>query len=332
VLRSLIAIGVFCLSASVYAGGIGQACEVEDITTPCVDTSWGLEAHALYLQVGSGFNDSVIKIQTNNGSLNDGSTPKWGWGFQVGGTLVWGNGSDFVWNWYDFRNTYRPSALPSSVYLGKLLINPNQANENLGSLNQVRVDQFDSNKTLEWDQINLEFGQNININDNIHIRPHADLQIARLASYLVDNTSGYNQAKGDYSYGEMWSTVYDGVGPRVGAYFDYLHDSGLGFYAQGAIGLLAGPSKSNLQIIDQLYQVTNFFYNSSILVVPNFDTKLGSRLQFEISQGVLSFDLGWMWDVYSNPLTSVVSDDEKKQNNYSVQGLYFGLKWLGTIA
>lgn len=329
VVKAMVLFGFLGLGSSVFAGAMGEVCEGQDVRLACVMTSWGLEVHALYLQPGENGIESTQVIQTNSGRLTEGVKAKWQWGFQVGGTLEWGTSTDLVWNWYNYRNANNLSSLNSPAYLGTII---QALNKDMQTVHQLQIDSLQSNKSVQWDQVNLEMGQNIDLSSSIHFRPHADFQIARIANFTTRTIVGSTLERGSFVYGQNWSSSYTGVGARLGSELAFIDESGFGFYAQAASGLLAGPSKSHFYHQDPNLQAANILNTSDLPVVAHFDAQLGTRLQFEIAQGLCSFELAWLWNAYTQAITIYETYDMPRRTDFSIQGLYFGLKWLGTIA
>ena len=107
----------------------------------------------------------------------------------------------------------------------------------------------------------------------------------------------------------------------------YSHDNGLGIYANAAVAILAGTRAYNATYTDSF--TNNFKFNSSITgVVPALDAKLGAQYHHALAQGELTLDAGWMWVNYFNVQETLASNT----NDFGLQGLYFGLKWLGSLA
>ncbi len=332
VVKNVLMYGLMCGNASAIAGAMGSICEGQDLTLPCEATSWGLEVHALYLQASEEGMRPLQNIQTSNGRLPYGVATKWQWGFQVGGALEWGSGSDFVWNWYNYRNSKNQSDLAAPIYLGTIVTHSKNFDAFSDNFNQVRIDSLSFSKSIQWDQVNLEVGQTIDVNPVIHLRPHAGLQVTRIANYLVTNILGSSLEQGTFQYGQNWTSSFSGAGPRLGADFNFTHENGWGFYAQGAAGLMAGAGKSNLTHIDQVAQWTNIYSTSSLPVVASFDAKLGSQLKFDVAQGILDVEVAWMWNAYSHAISVYEPLQISYKSDFSIQGVFFGLKWLGTMA
>jgi hypothetical protein len=322
-------------SAFTFAGGMGRVCEVSDVTTPCNPTSWGIEGHALYLQAGDGVFQSTTQIETATGRVKLGLEPTWQWGFQVGATYLLDTGYDWVWSWSNYRNTNNKFILPNPANLGTLLQN------NAGDLSQwdiltnVEVNGASINTTSEWDQINFEFGQHVNFSEAIMFRPHVDLQIVRVANYQNNTFKVSNATDKNTIYAQNRSVMFNGAGPRTGFELSWNSDYGLSLYGQGAFGLFYGVSKSNESFSDYNISMTSIYNVSTMKVVPSLDGKLGGKFHFDFADGVFSLDAGWLWQNYSSVFhVNMVSESNHDVNDvaFSIQGLYMGIHWIGSIA
>jgi hypothetical protein len=122
---------------------------------------------------------------------------------------------------------------------------------------------------------------------------------------------------------------YNGVGPRIGTDLSYLWHEQFSVYGKAAVAVLAGSAKSSFLGAN----VVTIGYDRA-MVVPEIDAKLGVTYSHPISSGSITADAGWLWVNYFNPIVSaniapsVVSN---QNNNFGIQGLYFGLKWAGDL-
>jgi hypothetical protein len=106
----------------------------------------------------------------------------------------------------------------------------------------------------------------------------------------------------------------------------------LGIYGVGAFGLPIGNQSFNTT-----RTTTTLVYNhiSNTGLVPEIDVKLGAQYNHSLNQGTLSADIGWMWINYFNSTLYLQSLNSTLRNprnaNFSLTGLYFGLKWTGNM-
>src|SRR5262249_52949811 len=87
---------------------------------------------------------------------------------------------------------------------------------------------------------------------------------------------------------------------------------------------------------------------SSMRVIPSLQAKLGGTYTYSMAQGDLTLDAGWMWINYFEAISTtggalfgtlpaaigggdVVYPVPPIATNLGLQGVYFGLKWLGNV-
>ena len=325
------AVAVLALSSSaVFAGTMGPVCSAVNVTVPCESTAWDVGARALYLQPvysGGGYSYGAVN---DNGRYQD-HPNSWGWGFMIEGSYHFETGSDANLNWYHFSRS----------------ADKNYTVTNTGSLGQVApitfTNTFSGNISTDpsWDAVNLEFGQHVDYGEKKNIRFHGGVQYARIANtatlsgtVVATVTSIIGDASATYSGNFTRKPTYNGFGPRVGADMGYAWGNGLGVYANGAMALLAGSSKVSNTYTDSL---GNSFSQSASksTIAPELEAKLGLSYDYAVAQGDLTLDLGWMWVNYWNVTQSVAGIGPiagAQEGDFGVQGLYFGLKWLGNVA
>lgn len=302
-------------SSAVFAGTMGPVCTPGSVTVPCESTAWDFAGYALYLQPSfSGDGEFVGSTATTNSTGGITTSyqrrqPNWGWGFKLEGSYHFGTGNDIDLNWYHMNNsrsrTLTTTALPLTSF-----------------------DAFTSNNpTLKvsprWDAVNLEFGQHADFGDMYNVRFHGDIAYFGLHNKdsITSNTVAGTTTAGLYSYASRTGS-YNSVGPRVGADLSYDWGNGLGIYANGATALFVGTKSFNAS--QTLFTgAVNTQTGSVTSIVPEVEGKLGAMYTYAMSQGDLSLDVGWMWINYFHA--------ERNDSDFGLQGLYFGLKWLGNF-
>ncbi len=326
-------------STAAFAGTMGPVCSAVNVTVPCENTAWDIGGRALYLQptVSALGGSSSIVSANNSGTVSRDGNPGYGWGFQLEASYHYSTGNDFDVNWYHFRNGKQAQNL-NTVTLGTLTGNLLASYNTF--YNVTETYGYLSNSTA-WDQVNMEFGQHVDFGENKFGRLHAGMNYSRVGN---NNTA---QAIGTYAttaggaatyYNEIQerSSVYNGFGPRVGMDLGYDWGNGLSVYGNGALSVLAGTTKSSSHpvIYNTAGQPTaNTWYSySNARVVPELDAKLGFMYTYAMAQGDLSFDIGWLWASYMGALSSADSNLGNNNTNFGVQGLYFGMKWVGNVA
>jgi hypothetical protein len=309
------ALAVLVLSSGAsFAGTMGPVCSAVNVTVPCESTAWHVGGQALYLQ-------PTTTAGSLNYTLSDAAgayLPKpnnWNWGFQLEGAYHYGTGSDTNLNWYHLNNTNTKTTQgPFNIIAG--------AGTTFNGTNQATT-------TLnpKWDEVNLEFGQRIDVADMKSIRFHGGVQYAR-----IDNTGSLLITGVSNRVYTSQSITYNGFGPRIGLDFDYNWGNGVGVYARGASSLLAGTSKFNNETTGNVSigSAAASITGSATTVVPELESKLGIKYDYAMAQGDLTLDFGWLWLNYFNAEPSV-SGATITSGDFGLQGLYFGLKWTGNV-
>lgn len=328
-----IATTILMLSAGyVHAGAMGPVCQTTSLTLPCHVHEWLIGGQALYMQMPTNNNFANSTLTGSAGSIDRSGVPKWNWGFQLEGAYRFSNGKDIDLNWYHLRGS-DSGALPSPVYLGSVfnLGEPTGTTSPFSRPNTT-VNTFDSHVNSGWDMVNIEHGRHINFDEDFHARIHFGGEFSRVAqNFYLNNrgTSGLNATS--YRIDTSIQSVFNGFGPRLGLDLVYAMQSGLGFYGKGAVGLLAGTSKTNY-LQTNTENITTGYYLNDLKVVTSTDAKLGMNYMHDLFQGQLTLDLGWMWVNYLNPLSYKLNIGGAGNSLFGIQGVYFGAKWAGELA
>lgn len=326
------AAAVLALSSSAaFAGTMGPVCSAVNVTVPCESTAWDVGARALYLQpsfAGGTYSYAGVNQNNNLVSYDD----AWGWGFMIEGSYHFETGSDANLNWYHFAKNSTGS---------------HNGTQTMAFGNTITVTSADNGTHAgdpSWDAVNLEFGQHVDFGEKKSIRFHGGAQYGRIANQItINNTTtetvtlpapiGSSASTGTVSLGSK--TVFNGFGPRVGADMDYAWGNGLSVYANGAAALLAGSTKLTNTNSSTISGVSRSRSLSKDVVAPELEAKLGIKYDYAVAQGDLTFDAGWMWVNYWNVAQSEnlpIGTPNVNSVDFSVQGLYFGLKWMGNVA
>ncbi|WP_133130644.1 Lpg1974 family pore-forming outer membrane protein [Legionella yabuuchiae] len=308
------AIAIFTLSSSVaFAGTMGPICTPDPVTVPCERSAWDIGIQALYLQPS--FSDEpnnfigyfLSPFQTSRTLVdNDG---RWGWGFKLEGSYHYNTGNDVNLNWYHLNDNTQTRSLPVNYVA-------------FGGLPAANAETAYT-QSPKWDAVNLELAQTINYGHWVNVRVHGGAQYARLQadiSYL-----GENEDDTGYSFGQ--SSTYNGFGARTGVDVAYDMGKGLNIYTKAATAILFGKSK----ITQQFSSSAGAFVparGSRTVVVPELEGKLGLNYNHPLANGLLTIDGGYMWVNYFDALTTISLDD----SNFALNGPYFGLKWVGSVA
>ena len=167
------------------------------------------------------------------------------------------------------------------------------------------------------------------------MRFHGGFQYAHIKPGITfSNTTNITSING------VQESQYNGFGPRTGLDMTYVFGNGFGVYAKGA-AVLVGTSKFKTTALTHL-NVRDRNRNaladgSKTAVVPELEAKLGANYTYSMAQGDLMLDAGYMWFNYFNaynayPYTSGFTLDARvAKSDYSANGPYFGLKYVGNI-
>ncbi len=338
--KSVVAVLAFGSSA-VFAGTMGPICAPGNVTVPCASTAWDFGVQALYLQPtysGLGYIGSNSVTNATTGAVAESyikSSQNWGWGFKLEGSYHFNTGNDLNLNWYYLDNThdknYTFGTGTTSTVIGGLTPRITGTTTASGSAQ------------VQWDAVNLEFGQHAHFGEFKNIRFHGGVQYAYIKNKLSATFTNVNlTAVTTASVSNDLS--FSGFGPRIGADYWYNWGNGFAMYAKGATTLLVGSQKfTDTYSAAQLpFTVgTASTTGSTTAIVPQLEGKLGATYTYAMAQGDLSLDLGWMWVNYFNALSEsgtfpniIVGSSVgvTTQSNFAVQGPFVGLKWVGNIA
>ena len=306
---------LFLCNNAIFAGTMGASCVTNNITTPCVVNAWSFSGQALYLQT------TYDTDHSDNGTYTNGKISKvvdrptaWDWGFYIDGAYHFGMANDATIEWYHYN---QKSHL---TFLADGWDSPDAPSTVIASFNP------------EWDAVNMMLGQSIVLTDRTQLRLSGGAQYARLKGADVYLSGLVGEPIGTKSTG---SVSYNGFGARIG--IDLLFNLGYGFqvYDKAAASILVGTNKFNDSFGGVDGSVSAIDYESRTAVVPEMDMKLGVMYTKALSSGEWSLNAGYMWVNYQKNLTGVDGAyhvSALSTNDLSLNGVYFGLKWLGNIA
>lgn len=307
-------------STVVDAGTLGPVCIPGSVTIPCNSSAWDFAAQALYLKpsfsgVGYYGSTTVNGVQTFQ-QINY----NWGWGYKLEGSYHFSTGNDIDLNWYHYSRT-SSTALPNDL---------------VNRYSQIINNNVAASIQPKWDAVNLELGQLINVGDFERFRVHGGIQYARIVSLgtytgegattVVDSVTTVDER----SFIINNSMTYNGFGPRVGADLYYYWNNAISMYGKTAVALLVGTSSFNRNVNNTVFTTVST-YGSQTLVVPEMEAKLGATYSCTLSQGDLTLDVGWMWANYFDAQHEGLATSLANVSDFGIQGLYFGLKWIGKV-
>lgn len=274
--------------------------------------------------------DNQGVIVTNNGvNYINKVTPNWTPAFQLAAMYRLNAVNDISIDWSHLNETVH----------GHL---PN------GTLFSGSADGFyagNINLNTQWDAVNLEAGQQVNLSDKKWVHLRGGLHLAKIKNTftnfpkLFPNSAPYMTTNDEFTY--------SGIGPRVGIDFDWRAGGGFSFYTRFAGSLLVGTAKqaitgyrnvtnSNYGLI--IFGIPNYNYRYNNVIVPEVEAKLGVAYNYQFAKSNLGVDLGYLWMNYLNAISSYTgigivgsSVGQPATTNFNLNGVYLGINWSGNI-
>lgn len=341
--RIIVATIITLTSSIVFADNTGIICVPGNLVTPCSNKAWEIGISALYLQpsfAGDGLGYSTFSnyagadnqgvIITNNGinTINN-VTPEWDYGFQLEGTYYYNAGNDLKLNWYHLNENVN-GHLPS------------------GTLFSGSVDGFYAGNielSTKWDAVNLEIGKHINLTERKLLRLYTGLEYANIKNTFTNHPKLF--PIGNEYFTSTDDLSFSGIGPRIGADFDYVLGKGINLYAKMAGSLLLGSAKQSISGYKNvtnahygliIFGIPNYRFTYDNLVVPELEAKLGITYDYKMTKNSLGIDFGYLWMSYIHAISSytgigIVGSSVGSPNttNFDLNGLFLTLKWKGDI-
>lgn len=308
---------------------------------PSTTATYELGAYALYLHPTFGGNGLGYSTYSNyNGNDNNGVfqgvsgtanpinniLPKWQWGFALEGSYFITPTGDVHLDWYHLRDNTEDNLPRSSLFSGS-------------------VDGFYGNKlklASHWDAVNLEMGHTTPLTEFTLAHLHAGLAYVGISNQFT-NYPLLSQTSTLPVFVTVDKMQFHGFGPRVGGDFSYALNHGLHVYAKAASDLLVGKNKQHIQGYQDIntpnygriiFGIPNYAQSKTV-VIPELEAKLGGTFQFNLWNGLASFDIGYLWMTYLQAIQSYTgvgivgaSVGNKSFANYNLDGLYLGLSWI----
>lgn len=310
--------------------------------TCCISENkvWEVSASALYLHPSFGGNglgysafgnyagaDNQQVITTHNGINNIYNiTPKREWGFQVGGAYHFCN-NDLRLDWYHLNESVNGHLPHNSLFSGSI------DGYYAGNLELA----------TRWDAVNLEVGHEINFCEREVLRLHAGLEYARIKNTFTNHPKLFINSAPYFTSTD--TLTFTGIGPRIGADFDYTVGCGLSFYAKAAGSLLLGTTKQSINgyvdVASNIYGIipygtNNFVASNNNVLVTELEAKLGVNYEYKLPRGSLGVNLGYMWMTYLRSIVAYTgigivgsSIGVPTTTHFDLNGLYLGVKWSG---
>ena len=255
----------------------------------------------------------------------------------IEGAYNFNTGNDLNINWYHINNG-------NHKYLnGNGFTTPfGSEPSGFSSISETSVSNNDGYVSVNphWDAVDIEFGQHVDFAENNSVRVHAGFDWARVGYNAQNDQSGTSTVRiatnvagpTPYQFNKNYEASYNGFGPRIGSDYAYDWGNGLGIYANGAFGLLAGTSKYSVTDFQIPANTTYGVSKSAMIVVPELEGKLGLTYDYATSQGDFSLDVGWMWVNYFGAVKGANFNEQAVDVNFGLQGPYVGARWVGNVA
>ena len=112
-------------------------------------------------------------------------------------------------------------------------------------------------------------------------------------------------------------------------------------YAKAGASLLVGKGSQSVSGYHDLggfnlYSTGNYNQSNNNVVVPELDANLGLKYNYAFKQGILGFDLGYLFATYLGAIVSQVgagvvssSISTSTSTNFNLNGPYLGITWAG---
>jgi len=303
-------------NTAAFAGAMGTTCVAGNLAAPCVVNAWSFSGQALYLQT------TFDTDHSDNGTYTNGPisvlavrpTP-WAWGFYLDGSYHFGTNNDVTIEWYHYNQKTHNTFLAD----GWDPDNPEAPSRIMASYNPT------------WNAVNMMLGQSLSITDRTQLRASGGAQYVRLTNtdtYL----SGLVGAPVDTK--STGSVTYNGFGARIELDLGFTLGYGFRVYDKAAASILVGTNKFNDGFGGVNDPAAAIVSESRRAVVPERDMKLGVMYTKLLSSGEWGLDAGYMWVNYQKNLTGVEGPyhvSALSTNDLSLNGVYFGLNWLGNM-
>lgn len=294
------------------AGAMGPQCSSSSVTVPCVEKHWSFALDALYLRPI----DGSVRGYANLSSTRLTSTNNnWNWGFHALGAYQFNTGNDATISWLHYHNDATKNNLLG--YIEPFVVDPNA--------------YYSLEQNNHFDQVNVTFGQHVDISTVKKIRFYAGLQYARIEEY---NTQYFDLAASQYTPASYYNNAdYNGIGPVMGIDFSYYVFPQLSVLANAATSVLYGTSRlSTGYVFTSASSVSDPAYASHRTIVPGFEAKLGADYAYTLSQGIAHFEAGYQVVDYYNVFQKTgASSTSILNSDYGLCGPYFGLKFVGNV-
>lgn len=319
-----------------FAGAYSpSACTSHAVTIPCEDNAWDIGVEIFDVQ-GTTNVQNYAAISNEAGTSHSSATvdSDYKFGFELNGSWHFATGNDLTIRWERAHSQNSDSFVANSdtTYIFTTGVNTTSTNifQVLSVLeNSVAKARFE----YEFDAINAEFGQHIDVGNDMDMRVHGGLQYARVGyTKLYHFDSG---TEGDLVQQRVRAdSDFDGVGARVGADAYYHLGNGWNLVGHSAFSLLVGDIQvHNTGANDagdpgtiRLKEEQNF--HNTAVVVPAALLKTGLSYATPCFDGNLSLEGGWRWQGYFNSIDYSQASFVATNEDFTLSGPYLGLSYV----
>ena len=298
-IQTAIIIVFFLNSAICSAGTLGKC-----TNATCITNTWSFEADPLYLEMTNNDPaDTFALIQPKYFQVYN-LVKSFNWGFKLAATYYFRQNNDLNLNWYyisskksvDFSNYNKPFGATVLVDRAvKATYKPN------------------------WNQVNLEIGNILELGDYKGFRLHVGLQYSNFKQIrnLIFINSSTNTSEQTLQF------AFKAIGPRLGGDLTYEIFNGLSFYGKAATAFLVSNNlgRSSLILLSAPNTAPSIFSRKLRQILPEIDGKLGISYNFNLAQADVTFDIGWLIINYFNAYQFL-----NTKGDLGFQGLFFGFK------
>lgn len=308
--KAFLAVMGLAVNGLVFAGTMGPVCAPGNVTVPCEASRWDLGVQALYLQ--SVYSSSKGYALAAPLGERVGVNNPWDWGYRIQGSYHFNTGNDIKVDWTHFSQDQTHVDLAGTAIVPGVGILANQPYNLIGE--------------NAFDQLDIELGQLANFGLVKNMRFFGGMQYA----HIKTNATNYFTTRTTIE--RFDNTDFKGFGPTIGIDYAYDLSNALSVTAHGSGSVLYGTTRySNGFVLQPQGAVFSSTYAKAHVMVPTLDAKLGMNYAYNMMQGVLNFEGGYMSTNYFNALQSQggAISGSLASSDYGLYGPYFGLKYLG---
>lgn len=299
-----------------------------DVFVPNLRSGLELSAGFLLLQPGAdnlGFATTTTFLPVQNPqwavhTLNPGYQP----GFTVGGRYVRPcSGKDIRATWEHLRtndSTFVPVSNLNTQWISPFSQTGPSTSEEANEVGVFHLKSAQGQVAFDYDLVNLDAGQTVNIGSETQVRLFAGLSWVRLQQQLV--STFFNNpdvdpvppvvapANPDLRYITLNNTSsFTGAGPRLGLTTNHTLPRGFTFVGELSGAVLAGSMQpaqySFAGVYDDAVDAEQIASGRVTQVVWTGDTKLGLGYKHRLARGsILTFETGFKAAVFVNPLAT----------------------------